>query len=226
PGKTFNDWIEQYGGIVAYRGLFNSPQIVLGDPKAIQHVFSSHVYDYPKPNNTVRLLSQVIGMGGVLLVEGEVHRKQRKMLNPAFSHKHIKEMVPTMAVPAQMLGKIWEGRVDASENGSVEFDIALDLQSCTLDIIGRAGFGYDFQALTVPDNELGQAYYQLSVSTTHTIHLLRVFVPFYTEIPFKHNRIRKQCARTIERVTAQIIREKRAQILADKEDSEDGKDLM
>jgi cytochrome P450 len=226
PGKTFNDWIEQYGGIVAYRGLFNSPQIVLGDPKAIQHIFSSHVYDYPKPNNTVRLLSQVIGMGGVLLVEGEVHRKQRKMLNPAFSHKHIKEMVPTMAVPAQMLGKIWEGRVDASENGSVEFDIALDLQSCTLDIIGRAGFGYDFQALTVPDNELGQAYYQLSVSTTHTIHLLRVFVPFYTEIPFKHNRIRKQCARTIERVTTQIIREKRAQILADKEDSEDGKDLM
>lgn len=227
PGKTFNDWIEQYGDIVAYRGLFNVPQIVLGDPKAIQHVFSSNAYDYPKPHRTVRFLSDVIGKGGLLLVEGDIHRKQRKMLNPAFSHKHIKEMVPTMAAPAKMLGKIWEDRVDASENDSVEFDIVDDVKSCTLDIIGLAGFGYDFQALTAPDNELRQAYSQLSANVSQIAHLLRIFVPYYVDIPFKHNRIRKQCTRTIDRVTTDIIQKKRVQIVATKgESSEGGKDLM
>ncbi|KAF9151800.1 hypothetical protein BG015_006207 [Linnemannia schmuckeri] len=227
PGKTYRDWIDQYGGIVAYRGLFNSPQIVLGDPKAIQHVFSTHAYDYPKPDRAIRLLSQVIGKG-VLLVEGDVHRKQRKMLNPAFSHKHIKEMVSTMAVPAEMLGKIWEERVDASEDNCVEFDVARDLGSCTLDIIGRAGFGYDFQALTVPDNELSHAYRQLFVSASPIIQLFRLFIPFYVDIPFKHNRIRKQSARTIDRVTTKIIQERRVQIVAGRGsgDEGDGKDLM
>lgn len=164
----------------------------------------------------------------MLLVEGDVHRKQRKMLNPAFSHKHIKEMVSTMAVPAEMLGRMWEERVDQSEDGCVEFDVARDLGACTLDIIGRAGFGYDFQALTVPDNELSHAYRQLFVSASPMIQLLRLFVPFYVDIPFKHNRIRKQSARTIDQVTTRIIQEKRAQIVEGKGVvvEGDGKDLM
>ncbi|KAG0288165.1 hypothetical protein BGZ96_008034 [Linnemannia gamsii] len=226
PGNTFNDWIEQYGGIVAYHGLFNTLQIVLGDPKAIQHVYSTYAYDYPKSSRTVRLLSSVIGKGGVLLAEGAIHRKQRKMLNPAFSHKHIKEMVPTMAAPAETLGKIWEDRVDASECNSVEFDIVHDLKSCTLDIIGQAGFGYDFQALTTPDNELRQAYKQLPAGQSPLIILLRGYVPYYINIPFKHNQIRKQSLRTFERVTTDIIQEKRVQIGAAKGKSGDGKDLM
>ncbi|KAF9130830.1 hypothetical protein BGW39_002584 [Mortierella sp. 14UC] len=231
PGRKYRDWIEQYGGIFCYRSLFNAQQVVIGDPKAIQHVFSTHAYDYPKPERAIRLLSQVIGKG-VLLVEGDVHRKQRKMLNPAFSHKHIKEMVPTMAVPAEMLGRMWEERVDQSKDNVVEFDIANDLGACTLDIIGRAGFGYDFQALTVPDNELSHAYRQLFISASPMIQLLRLFVPFYVDIPFKHNRIRKQSARTIDKATTRIIQEKRAQIVArgslDGVDGDrgDGNDLM
>ncbi|KAF9146170.1 hypothetical protein BGX30_003515 [Mortierella sp. GBA39] len=227
PGKTYRDWINKYGGIVAYKGLFNSPEVVLGDPKAIYHVFSTHADEYPKPERTIRLVSQVVGKG-VLLVEGDVHRKQRKMLNPAFSHKHIKGMVSTMAIPAEMLGRMWEGRVDVSEDGCVEIDVARDLGACTLDIIGRAGFGYDFQALTVPDNELSHAYRQLFINNSRMIQLLRFFVPYYVDIPFKHNRIRKQSARTIDKVTTRIIQEKRAQIIEGKGLGEegDGKDLM
>ncbi|KAK3836217.1 MAG: cytochrome P450 [Linnemannia gamsii] len=226
PGSLYRDWIEQYGGIVCHVSLFNSLQVVLGDPKAIQHVFSTHAYDYQKPDVAVRLLSAVIGKG-LLLSEGDVHRKQRKMLNPAFSHRHVKDMVPTMAVPADILAKIWEERVDQSEDGVVEFDVAEDIGSCTLDIIGRAGFGYDFQALTNPDNELSHAYRQLFISTSPGIQFLRLFVPFYNHIPFKHNRVRKQGTQTIDKETTRIIQEKRTQIAAGIEDGEgEGKDLM
>ncbi|KAF9091112.1 hypothetical protein BGX23_005455 [Mortierella sp. AD031] len=225
PGEVYRSWIEKYGGIVAYQGLFNTQEVLLADPKAIQHVFNTHAYQYQKSKVIVRLLGSALGKG-VLLVEGDVHRNQRKMLNPAFSHRHIKEMVLTMSGPAEVLGKMWEDRVDGSEDRSAEFDIVEDLSSCTLDIIGLAGFGYDFQALTMPDNELSTAYRQLVQSGTPLIKLLRLIVPYYMEIPFRHNLIRKRCAKTIDRVTTRIIHEKQAQVDAKGTEEDEGKDLM
>ncbi|KAG0328665.1 hypothetical protein BG000_000364 [Podila horticola] len=224
-GAPHRRWVEQYGGIVVYRGLFNSLRVIIADPKAISHVFSTNSYQYRKSDRAVRILSQVIGHG-VLLAEGDAHKKQRKMLNPAFSHKHIKEMVPIMSRPAAALAKIWEGRVDSSEKQQTEFDITGDLGRATLDIIGLAGFGYDFQALTVPNNELSRAYRELFESSSNLIQIFRLTVPFYMNIPFKHNRVRKQAIRTIDKVTTRLIADKRAQAIANDVDDENNKDLM
>ncbi|KAG0221298.1 cytochrome P450 [Mortierella sp. GBAus27b] len=220
-------WIEEYGGLglVRYRGIFGQERLLLADPKAIQHVFSTHSYMYVKPKQTVRLLSQVLGFG-VLLTEGDVHRKQRKMLNPAFGHKHIKDMAPIMAGPAKTLGEIWNRRVNESKTGVVEVDVSAQLGSATLDIIGLAGFGYDFKSLT-EDSELTQAYRDIFYSSSSLINFLRFFIPFYDYIPFKHNRDRWRSIATIDRVTTQLIRDKQAQVALGQVDTEgDGKDLM
>ncbi|KAG0366608.1 cytochrome P450 [Gamsiella multidivaricata] len=228
-GVPHRRWIEEYGGLVRYRGLFNNQRILLADPKAIQHVFGTHSYKYPKPNRVVRILGQIIGRG-VLLAEGDAHKKQRKMLNPAFGHKHIKDMVHIMAGPAAMLGKMWEERVDQAENKVAEFDITTDLGRATLDIIGLAGFGYDFQALTNPNNELSQAYCELFNTSSNIIQLLRAFIPIYVHIPFEHNRRRWRAIHSIDRVSTRLIAEKLAQALANEKAGndyeEEGKDLM
>ncbi|KAI8605700.1 cytochrome P450 [Dissophora ornata] len=227
-GVPHRVWIEEYGGLVRYLGLFNSERLLLADPKAIQHVFGTHSYNYPKSSRTVRILSQILG-NGVLLAEGDAHRKQRKMLNPAFSLGHIKEMLPIMANPAARLAKIWEGRVDQSEKKAVEFDVMVDLGSATLDIIGLAGFGYDFKALTEPDNELSLAYRDIFYSSSTIIQLLRAFVPYYVYVPFKHNRDRWHSIGVIDSVSTRLIAEKRAQANAKAPlgpDEEEGKDLM
>ncbi|KAG0335278.1 hypothetical protein BG004_000065 [Podila humilis] len=226
-GVPHRRWIEQYGGIVVYRGFFNRMRVLIADPKAIHHVFSANSYQYRKPDRVVKILSQVIGHG-VLLAEGDAHKKQRKMLNPAFSHKYIKEMVATMAVPAVTLAKIWEGRVEVSDSNQTEFDITTDLGRATLDIIGLSGFGYDFEALTNPDNELSRAYRELFDTSSNIIQILRVMIPYYLHLPFKHNLVRKRAIRTIDRVTTRLIADKRAQ--ANNKDShvddDDSKDLM
>lgn len=90
----------------------------------------------------------------------------------------------------------------------------------------RVGFGYDFQALTVPNNELSRAYRELFESSSNLIQILRVMVPYYSYIPFKHNRIRKHAIRTIDRVTTRLIADKRAQAIANEMDDENSKDLM
>jgi len=137
-GIPHRRWIEEYGGIVRYRGFFGRQRILIADPKAIQHVFNTNSYNYIKPGRVIRILSAVIGHG-VLLAEGDAHKKQRKMLNPAFSHKHIKEMVPVMTTPAKILGQIWEERAAAQGEKGAEFDVCSDLNHATLDIIGLAG---------------------------------------------------------------------------------------
>ncbi|KAF9359184.1 hypothetical protein BGX26_012959 [Mortierella sp. AD094] len=208
------EWVEKYGGIISYCGLGNSRRVFVADPKAIQHVFNTHSYNYPKTPRTVRLLSQVIGYG-VLLVEGDVHKKQRKMLNPAFSIKHIKEMVPLMSIPSELMAKMWLERVDQSNEKGVEFDITTDLGRATLDIIGLAGFGYDFNALTDPDNELSIAYRELFYSTSNLSQLLRAFIPYYTSLPTPDNNRRWAAINAIDRVSTRLIAEKRAQALTE-----------
>ncbi|KAF9194121.1 hypothetical protein BGZ51_001100 [Haplosporangium sp. Z 767] len=212
-GVPHRRWIEQYGSIICYRGLLNNQRVLIADPKAIQHVFSTHSYRYTKPSRVRRLLSEVTG-NGVLVAEGDVHKKQRKMLNPAFGHKHIKEMVPIMAIPAAKLGRLWEERVDQSDNKSVEFDITTDLSNATLDIIGIAG---------------NSAYRELFGSSSIIIQLFRLFIPAYMNIPFAHNRRRWHSVQAIERVSSRLIAEKRAQANAETPvgpDEKEGKDLM
>ncbi|KAF9107234.1 hypothetical protein BGX29_006920 [Mortierella sp. GBA35] len=175
--------------------MFNTQNVLLANPQAIQHVFGAHAYKYPKPDRVIRLMSSIIGTG-VLMAEGDVHRRQRKTINPAFNHKYIKEIVPVMDNIAALLGKQWEDRVDQSENRAIEMNVVLDLSSCTLDIIGLTGFGYDPQALTAPGNELVMAY-------RHYF---------------------SKGAATIERVTTQTIRDRRAQ--ANDKNADEGKNLM
>ncbi|KAG0195408.1 hypothetical protein BGX28_001485 [Mortierella sp. GBA30] len=65
--------------------------------------------------------------------------------------------------------------------------------------------------------------------TSTIIQLLRVFVPFYANIPFKHNRRRRDATRVVDRITTQLINDKRAQANAkssEDQDEDEGRDLM
>ncbi|KAF9965356.1 hypothetical protein BGZ70_004998 [Mortierella alpina] len=210
-GVPHRAWIDQYGGLVCYRGLFNNQRILLADPKAIHHVFVTNSYKYVKAARTRRLLGQVTGYG-VLLAEGDAHKKQRKMINPAFGLGHIKEMV-----------RRFDGQNVDRARRSIQVK-----GDRTLDIIGQAGFGYDFRSLVNPDSELSQAYRELFEMTSNIVALLRIFLPFYVYIPFEHNRRRWRAIRAIDRVTSHLISEKKSNAISDAFDSEDEKarDLM
>ncbi|KAF9576716.1 hypothetical protein EC968_005489 [Mortierella alpina] len=226
-GEPQRAWIDQYGGLVCFRGLFNNQQVLLADPKAIQHVFVTNSYKYVKRSWARRILAPVTGYG-ILLAEGDAHKKQRKMINPAFGLGHIKEMVPIMACPAALMAKIWGERVDQSSSKSIDFDITTDINRATLDIIGLAGFGYDFRALVNPASELSQAYRELFETNSNIATLLHLILPFYEYIPFERNRRRWRAYRAIDRVTSHLISEKKADAIADAFEFKDMKarDLM
>lgn len=69
--------------------------LYLLDTDAAPSYVLGNAYDYPKPNFVRDSLREMTGGDeGLLVVEGDVHRRQRKILTPAFSAGHIKSLLP------------------------------------------------------------------------------------------------------------------------------------
>ncbi|CAB4429226.1 unnamed protein product [Rhizophagus irregularis] len=75
-------------------GVIGWKRTYMLNTKIIQDMTLNHVYDYIKPPNFLADAILIAGRG-LVLAEGEEHKRQRKMMNPAFTHNNIKEMVPT-----------------------------------------------------------------------------------------------------------------------------------
>ncbi|CAB4383836.1 unnamed protein product [Rhizophagus irregularis] len=134
-------WIQKYVNIVKYHGLFNQPTLVIADTKLIQEITLNHVYDYIKPP---KMLADGIAIAGrgLVFAEGEDHKRQRKMMNPAFTHINNVKVIYTLFKPRRT-----ESNINLTPYIS---------KATTLDVIGIVGFNYEFNSLTSP-NELAKA---------------------------------------------------------------------
>jgi hypothetical protein len=68
-------WEDEYGSALVYRGFVGGRRLLTTDPKAIAHILGN-AYDYPKPD-FIRdsLATMAAGNEGLLVVEGEQHRR-------------------------------------------------------------------------------------------------------------------------------------------------------
>lgn len=93
PGDKQMEWSEKYGGAVVYRGLLGNERLLLSDPKALMYVLQTRCYSFPKPAGARSALSNLLGEG-VLTTEGDVHKRQRKVVNPTFSQSAVRDFLP------------------------------------------------------------------------------------------------------------------------------------
>ena len=82
--------VEKYGSILKYYGILNQPSVLVTDTKIIQEITSNQVYDFIKPPSADLI---AIGGNGLVVAEGENHKRQRKLMNPAFTHNNIKVII-------------------------------------------------------------------------------------------------------------------------------------
>ena len=69
--------------------MFNEQILLIADTKIIQDITLNHVYDFIKPSKMFPDLVEIVGRG-IVFAEGEDHKRQRKMMNPAFVHSNVK----------------------------------------------------------------------------------------------------------------------------------------
>ncbi|PUU84152.1 cytochrome P450 [Tuber borchii] len=232
-------------GLLRYLGIFNIEQIFPTTPEVLKEVLHTKSYSFIKPPLVARNIGSILGKKGLLFAEGEEHKVQRKLLLPAFSHAHIKGLVPGFwSKGVEMTEKVVEvvrssrdGAGDGGEEGVV-VQMGRWFSLVTLDIIGSCGFGYEFRALesasisgssNIEDNsgsELAGAYNTISNmgGPSRFVAMLSMIFPFrlVRSLPLKRTRDFERAASTIRRVTAQIIAAKKSTLATSPEDSESG----
>ncbi|GBB91254.1 hypothetical protein RclHR1_18400003 [Rhizophagus clarus] len=200
-------WIQKYGKVLKFYGIFNQPVLLISDTKIVQDITLNHVYDFIKPTHT---LTDAIAMAGRGLVfsEGEDHKRQRKMMNPAFVHSNIKEMVPAFIRVASILKGLIEDKLSQGES---EINLTPYMSKATLDAIGLVGFNYEFNSLT-SSNELTDAYDSLmnppNAALRFFINYLSNYIPFIRNLPIDTNRKFNDACVIVDRVSKELIREK------------------
>ncbi|KAI0336162.1 cytochrome P450 [Cubamyces sp. BRFM 1775] len=172
-----DELMNKYGRVAVIRGLFNAHWLVTHDPKAMHTMFIKEQDIFEEPVLGMRIL---LGPG-LLGTLGEQHRRQRKMLNPVFSTKHLRDMTPLFYEIIHKTRDAIMSRVQAgsqNEKGAaVELDMLSWMGRTTLEVLGQAGLGYSFDPLTqdVAD-DFATAVKELFPQMAKSI-VLRLFLP-------------------------------------------------
>ncbi|VDB91499.1 unnamed protein product [Peniophora sp. CBMAI 1063] len=175
-------WVQEYGPVLADWSFFGRQRLILADNRSIGHVLTNSV-DYHKPQLGRFFISQIFGEG-LLSVEGHEHKRQRRVLNPAFGPAHIRELLPIFFEKSFQLRDTWKGKIAESGSARILVDVLGNLQLTTLDIIGSAGFGLSFDALQTDEEtkELTDALRTLTSSDAPGVMaVLQAIVP-----PLRH----------------------------------------
>lgn len=143
------------GLIVLWGPLFLWAQIVPTRPDTLMEMLNTHNYDWEKPALSKKLLARTLGKG-LVNVEGHEHKAMRKVVAPAFSGHHIRELVPLFYSKGLDFAESMAREASRSADGAVEMMHQMSL--VTLDIIGLAGLGKDFNTIENNDDPLAKSY--------------------------------------------------------------------
>ncbi|PIL29242.1 cytochrome P450 [Ganoderma sinense ZZ0214-1] len=209
-----DEWIEEYGSNVMYRGFLNIPRLFTTDTRALNHIIT-HSADYQKPDEARRSLADILGRG-VLFTEGDQHRQQRRVLNPAFGPSQIRELTDIFVTKSIELRNLWASTISA-QGEVARIDVLKDLSKMTLDVIGLAGFNYRFNSLNQEgeSNELGQAFQDIFdvPEKIPFLLILRNFFPILRGvIRDKQSRRMEKAQAVMQRIGMQLIQEKKGEI--------------
>ncbi|KAF2124032.1 cytochrome P450 [Dothidotthia symphoricarpi CBS 119687] len=214
-GEPQRDWIDNVpnDGVLYYRWLFNKPRILVTNPKALSEVLVQKSYEFVKPARIRVGLGKLLGVG-VLLAEGDEHKRQRKLLAPAFAFRHTKNLYPIFWNKTMEMTDRISATINSSPDASSVVEIRNWSSRATLDIIGLAGMGRDFDSLTNPDNELYTTYNNIfgANRASQVLQLVLGLLPHWlaSSLPIKRNDVIRQAIITIKKTARDLIREKRA----------------
>jgi cytochrome P450 len=206
-------------GIIMFRGFGHQPRLVLTNPKALSEVLVQKTYDYKKPAPLRAFLRRILG-DGLIIVEGDEHKFQRKNIMPVFSFRHIKDLYPmmwkkavalTQGIEAEVRDKMDSAKEEKGVTGVAEINHWAN--KVTMDIIGVAGLGREFNALKNSDDPLIQNYEELLEPTVEKLTFFAMQIVFpqalVNRLPWRLNERMRVVTGNLKTVCSQLVREKR-----------------
>ncbi|KAK0186148.1 cytochrome P450 [Armillaria mellea] len=126
--------------------------LVLSDPKALQYIFHTSGYRFPKTADADLAARSLFGEG-MVTVAGKIHQRQRRVLSPAFSASQLRRYLAFFQRMAPKLVDRLEKEITTSESDERVVDVLRWTKKIALDIIGITSFRYQFNALDAGEGE-------------------------------------------------------------------------
>lgn len=183
---------QQYGDIAHFR-FGTRHAYLLSHPDVIRDVLVVHHQQMHKPN----MQQQPLAGNGLLRSEGEFHKRQRRLMQPAFHRQRIATYAQTMVEYTQRTSERWQ-------DGS-QLDIAQEMSSLTLSIIGQTMFGADVESDTQKVSEGLTTWMRLSSVTR-----LGPLDQLLGHLPLPRNKHRAEAREQLDDVVYRMINERHA----------------
>lgn len=195
-------------GILRLNEIFTE-RLLLTEPSLVADVLVHHPYDFMKPENTRNFMRHFLG-DGLIIMEGERHKILRKNTLQAFGFRQIRNMYPTMWMKALALVDAIEEKVDPNDDSS-RIEMMHWASKVTLDVIGVAGLGHDFNLLANAEDTLVKSY-----EATTGNHMLLYFLmsmwlsfEFVQRLPWQKNVTFKENTKQMRSICHRLISEKK-----------------
>ncbi|KAJ7863171.1 cytochrome P450 monooxygenase [Mycena leptocephala] len=221
-------WREQYGPNFKFRSLFNFSTLYTSDAKALSHImFNTNIYQ--KAPNTRHNAERFFG-NSIIAVETEEHKRQRKIM-AVFHISQVRELHPIFLDKAVQLRDIWAAQV-TQENDAARLDVYEWVRRMTLDVIGQAGFNYNFNALEPhgTTNELNDALTQMFHSSKYYNHFVFRFAqdtfPILRLLPMPGRQLVQKAKEKMFGISTQLMKDSKDFIKAGGPEINTSRDLL
>ncbi|KAI1359098.1 cytochrome P450 [Xylaria arbuscula] len=197
-------------------------QVVVTKPRLLPDLLVHRPYDFIKPPKLSGLLRHVLG-DGLIMVEGDQHKFLRKNSMPAFSFRHIKDLYPMIWNKSNLMCEVLKEALETGEGrdtGAV--DLANWTSRVTLDIIGVAGMGREFNMLKKAEDPILGIYEQLLEPAPEKLLFamssILLGLNFVRLLPWRMNSLFRYLTSSLSDFCMPMIQEKKDAILESKDD--------
>lgn len=172
------------------------PGMLFNKPEHIQSILVEHASDFDKGVELIYHSLAPAFRKGIFFREGDLHRRQRKLMAPIFQPRHIASYANCMGAYSETLQKTWS-------TGSV-IDITQQMRNLTMSILGKVLF--DADAFTA-SNELAKA---TIVALEYLSHVTSALIALPYSWPTARNRRMYQAIQVARTCIQRFIDERRA----------------
>ncbi|KAM5541986.1 hypothetical protein V8D89_004296 [Ganoderma adspersum] len=230
---------ETYGPFSVLHGPIGTKILVVHDPKALHSIIVKEETSFRRRVSPSDLMHLLLGPG-LLTAEGVQHRRQRKLINPAFSAVHLRQMTGLFYEVSHKVRTAIEARIG---NESQIIDVHGWISRTTLELLGQAGLGYSFDSFAEESSDTyGNALKTVfpTISQLPWMSGLVAGLSYFVSadqmrallglIPFEGSRRLMDVSKIMERRSKEIIAEKKVALAkADRagvREDAGGKDVM
>ena len=185
---------QTYGNMATFY-VGKTPIVLFFRPEHVRYVLTENPRNFTN-REVAENLRELLG-DGLLTIDGETHRQQRRMVQPAFHKKRVESYADIMVEHTLEMLETWrEGE---------RMDIARAMQELTLRIVGKCLFNID---LSKEVNDLGSAF---TAMIANPVSLLEGLFGLRIDTPFTAYGRRTAAKRTLDAFIYKLIQQRRAE---------------